>query len=229
MTAQLIPVFNGNISNETTLLCNARELHTFLKIGKRFASWITERIAEYGFIENQDYVLISHNRVIKERDGAMTASQIREPKNRGGHNRKDYHLTLDTAKELAMVERNEQGRKIRRYFIECEKKLHQPARQVKYHTLTLTDEELRSLCWLWSAAEYMRERIETIYPALRALDSTYAGSFYSMAIEYKRTLNDAKEILKKETKNIEPHPSQILGANWRTVLTRIRSENIQNT
>ncbi|EHN7207685.1 antA/AntB antirepressor family protein [Escherichia coli] len=110
MTSQLIPVFNGTIANETTLLVNARDLHTFLGVGKRFASWITERIAEYGFVENQDY---------------MIASQIREAKGRGGYNRKDYHLTLDTAKELAMVERNEKGRQIRRYFIECEKKLRQ--------------------------------------------------------------------------------------------------------
>ncbi|EFK4286734.1 TPA: antA/AntB antirepressor family protein [Escherichia coli] len=110
MNSQLIPVFNGTIANETTLFCNARDLHTFLGVGKRFASWITERIAEYGFVENQDY---------------MIASQIREAKGRGGHNRKDYHLTLDTAKELAMVERNEKGRQIRRYFIECEKKLRQ--------------------------------------------------------------------------------------------------------
>ncbi|HGW1981939.1 TPA: antA/AntB antirepressor family protein [Escherichia coli] len=108
MTTQLIPVFNGTVSNETILLCNARDLHAFLEVGKRFATWITERLSEYEFVENQDYVI---------------ASQIREAKGRGGHNRKDYHLTLDTAKELAMVERNEKGRQIRRYFIECEKKL----------------------------------------------------------------------------------------------------------
>ncbi|ENS0888660.1 antA/AntB antirepressor family protein [Escherichia coli] len=110
MTTQLIPVFNGTISNETILLCNARDLHAFLEVGKRFATWITERLSEYEFVKNQDYVI---------------ASQIREAKGRGGHNRKDYHLTLDTAKELAMVERNEKGRQIRRYFIECEKKLRE--------------------------------------------------------------------------------------------------------
>ena len=90
MTCQLIPVFNGTIANETTLLVNARDLHTFLGVGKRFASWITERIAEYGFVENQDYILLSNL-------GKQTSG-------RGGHNRKDYHLTLDTAKELAMVD-----------------------------------------------------------------------------------------------------------------------------
>ncbi|EFD9458437.1 phage antirepressor Ant, partial [Escherichia coli] len=89
MTSQLIPVFNGTIDNETTLLVNARGLHSFLGVGKRFASWITERIAEYGFVENQDYMIIS---------------QVREKIGRG-RPAKDYHLTLGTAKELAMVER----------------------------------------------------------------------------------------------------------------------------
>lgn len=106
-TAQaLIPVFSGTINNEHTLLCDARKLHAFLKVGKRFASWATERIAEYGFVENQDFVIFS---------------QIREK--RRGRPSTDYHLTLDTAKELSMVERNEQGRIIRRYFIECERRL----------------------------------------------------------------------------------------------------------
>lgn len=109
MTIQLIPVFNGTISNETALLCNARDLHTFLEVGKRFATWITERISEYQFIENQDFLIISQNREKISR----------------GRPAKDYHLTLDTAKELAMVERNEKGRQIRRYFIECEKKLRE--------------------------------------------------------------------------------------------------------
>ncbi|HAK7285370.1 TPA: phage antirepressor Ant [Salmonella enterica] len=113
MNNQLIPVFDGTINNEPTLLCNARDLHTFLGVGKRFASWITERIEQYGFVINQDYIAISQNREIGHGRGKI-----------------DYHLTLDTAKELAMVERNEKGRQIRRYFIECEKKLHQQSSTV---------------------------------------------------------------------------------------------------
>lgn len=111
MNSQLIPVFNGTIDNETILLVNARDLHSFLGVGRMFAHWVKERIAEYGFVESQDYILICQNG---------------QTKGRGGDRRsKDYHLTLDTAKELAMVERNEKGRQIRRYFIECEKKLRQ--------------------------------------------------------------------------------------------------------
>ena len=115
MTSQLIPVFNGTISNETALLVNARDLHSFLDVGKRFASWIVERIAEYGFVENQDFMIIS---------------QVREKIGRG-RPAKDYHLTLDTAKELAMVELNEKGRQVRRYFNECEKRLRQQETKVE--------------------------------------------------------------------------------------------------
>lgn len=117
MTTQLIPIFNGSISNQTLLLCDARELHSFLGVRKDFSSWIRERIADYGFIENEDFVLLT--KIGEQRIG------------RGGHNRKDYHLTLDTAKELAMVERNDKGRQIRRYFIECEKQLRQKSSEPK--------------------------------------------------------------------------------------------------
>lgn len=108
MTNQLIPVFNGTISNEPVLLCNARDLHTFLEVGKNFSNWIVDRISEYEFVANLDYIV-------------FTPNLVKTP----GRPKRDYHLTLDTAKELAMVERNEKGRQIRRYFIECEKQLHQ--------------------------------------------------------------------------------------------------------
>ncbi|EAA7570655.1 phage antirepressor Ant [Salmonella enterica subsp. enterica] len=115
MTNQLIPVFDGTINNEPVLLCDARKLHAFLEVGKMFANWIKDRLSEYQFVENQDYILVCQNGQIKGRGG--------------DRRRKDYHLTLDTAKELAMVERNEKGRQVRRYFIECEKELQKRQQQ----------------------------------------------------------------------------------------------------
>ncbi|MGT5122124.1 antA/AntB antirepressor family protein [Escherichia coli] len=116
MTSQLIPVFDGTINNEPVLLCNARDLHEFLEVRRDFSTWIKNRITEYGFAVDVDYILVHQNRGIKGRGGDRRS--------------KDYHLTLDTAKELAMVERNEKGRQIRRYFIECERKLHQQSSTV---------------------------------------------------------------------------------------------------
>lgn len=106
MTNQdLVPVFTGSLQDRTLQLCNARDLHTFLGVRRDFSTWIKERIAEYGFTEGEDYSPVLGNRS----DG------------RSGKPRTDYHLTLDMAKELAMIENNDQGRQARRYFIQCER------------------------------------------------------------------------------------------------------------
>ena len=86
---------------------SARELHNFLESKQQFANWIQNRINDYGFIENQDFEVF--NNFIKNPNG--------------GRPLKEYALTIDTAKEIAMVEGNEKGKQARRYFIECEKKL----------------------------------------------------------------------------------------------------------
>jgi len=130
MTTQLVPVFAGEIAGTQIQLVDARPLHQFLEVGKRFATWITGRIAEYGFQENQDYIAISQKREIGH-----------------GRGRTEYHITLDMAKELAMVERNEKGREVRRYFIECERRLLQPQNALKSlasPTLTASDQQTLS-------------------------------------------------------------------------------------
>ncbi|ENB8498349.1 antA/AntB antirepressor family protein [Escherichia albertii] len=184
MTSQLIPVFNSTIANETALLCNARDLHAFLGVKKVFAAWITNRISEYEFIENQDYILLSNL-------GKQTSG-------RGGHNRKDYHLTLDTAKELAMVERNEKGRQIRRYFIECEKKLRsmQPAQQ-------FTDEEIILLCYMQVQMENAQDICKRLYPIMKELNSSYASKLYDIAFETFYAVTKNRDVLLREATRLD--------------------------
>ncbi|HDY3254356.1 TPA: antA/AntB antirepressor family protein [Salmonella enterica] len=212
MATQLIPVFNGTISNEAVLLCNARDLHKFLEVGKRFASWITERLTEYKFVENQDYILVSQNWEIKGRGGDRRS--------------KDYHLTLDTAKELAMVERNEKGRQIRRYFIECEKQLRQqsqqpvPAPKPLIHTITLTDEELCDMCWLWKISDNMQQAAKKIYPGLLELGSEHTGVCRDAAYESVATIKRVRSALLRITTQVEFAPE--LSPNWRRILPQLR-------
>lgn len=104
----LIPVFVGALGAESAQLVDARSLHRFLAVDARFNDWVTRRIAEYSFQDGEDfYSFLS--------------------KSSGGRPSREYHITLDMAKELSMVERNEKGRQARRYFIECEKRLHELA------------------------------------------------------------------------------------------------------
>lgn len=106
---ELIQLEERQIGDGAIQTVNARELHAFLGVGKNFSNWVNDRIKQYGFVENQDFVC-SPILVSKERSG------------RGGSNRKEYAISLDMAKELAMVERNDKGKQARLYFIECERR-----------------------------------------------------------------------------------------------------------
>lgn len=105
----LITIQQQPIGTNLVQTVNARELHAFLGSSQEFSNWIKARIAKYDFIENQDFVCLT---VLSGKEG------------RGGHNAKDYLLTLDMAKELSMVERTPKGKEARQYFIECERQLH---------------------------------------------------------------------------------------------------------
>lgn len=108
---------------------NARELHQKLGSKQRFADWIKNRIEKYGFVENQDYEVfhkIMKNSNDVEYQDFEVFHKIMENSN-GGRSRIEYALSLDMAKELCMIENNEQGRLFRKYFIEVEK-----AARVKY-------------------------------------------------------------------------------------------------
>lgn len=114
----ILPIASRIISGNPTETVHARKLHEFLQVGRVFNAWIKSRIGQYGFIENEDYILT---------------------KSRTGHRKNviafDYFITLDMAKELAMVERNEKGREARRYFIECEARLKTELKEKLQNTL----------------------------------------------------------------------------------------------
>src|SRR5665648_406774 len=98
----LVPIYKG----EGGKVVDARELHEFLEVEDKFATWISRRIEKYGFIDSEDYTTFSQN----------------GDKPTGGRPSIEYALTINTAKEIAMVENNEQGRIVRKYFIEVANK-----------------------------------------------------------------------------------------------------------
>jgi phage anti-repressor protein len=94
---RLLPIQTTALDQDAIPTVNARDLHAFLDVRKAFAAWIQDRIAKFGFVQNQDLVIDFPN--LENQNG------------RGGDRRtKEYHLTLDMARELAMVERSERPR-----------------------------------------------------------------------------------------------------------------------
>jgi anti-repressor protein len=85
---------------------DARSLHEVLESKQQFTDWIKNRIEKYDFEEGKSYFINLCNRS----DGLS------------GKPRQEYLLTISTAKEIAMVENSEMGRKIRLYFIQIEQR-----------------------------------------------------------------------------------------------------------
>jgi phage anti-repressor protein len=103
-----LPISSGTIGNLTQLTVDARALHCALEVKRDFSTWIKARVTKYGFVEGEDY----------EKSSMITDSPIR-----GSQAAIEYRLSVNMGKELAMVENNERGRMVRRYFIECERRL----------------------------------------------------------------------------------------------------------
>lgn len=108
VSAISIPTTQGKLDGDKQPLVNARDLHDFLGVGRDFSNWIKSRISEYQFTANLDYVEFT--------------PKLAKTSFFGGRPKTEYHISLDMAKELAMVERNAKGRQARRYFIAMEKR-----------------------------------------------------------------------------------------------------------
>lgn len=133
-------------------MVDARDLHAAVGSDQRFTDWMRNRIEEYGFVEGVDFLL---HKVMRQKNGQ-----------RGGHNRLDYTLSLDMAKEIAMVERSEAGRQARRYFIECERRLSASAdTQPDTKSESQEDREISTLCHLI--------RTRALYWATKKLNMIY--------------------------------------------------------
>ena len=196
--SNLIPVFSGLIQNQQVQLCNARSLHAFLESKQQYSHWIKDRIADYGFQQNEDYLIVTERT--------------------NGRPRKEYHITLDMGKELGMVERNERGRQIRKYFIECERRATQPKQIAlpapeKKFTFEFTEYELQQLIWLWFAFKRGVGTFQHIEKAFKALGSNMSGQIYGQAYEYLSVLRSTNRILNRITKEFEIDPM----TNWRAL------------
>ena len=90
---------------------NARDLWTFVESKQQFTDWLFNRLDKYHFVAEEDYLI---HKVMKQINGK--SDSVRSVIS------VEYYLTIDTAKQLAMVENNDKGREIRKYFIECERR-----------------------------------------------------------------------------------------------------------
>ncbi|KRM63844.1 Anti-repressor [Lacticaseibacillus paracasei subsp. paracasei ATCC 25302 = DSM 5622 = JCM 8130] len=93
--------------DDGTIAVSGRELHDFLEVDTPYTQWF-DRMIDYGFTENTDFKGLSQ----------------KSEKPIGGRPRIEHVMTLDMAKEVAMIQRTDRGKQARQYFIEIDKQAH---------------------------------------------------------------------------------------------------------
>ncbi|EGF17690.1 phage antirepressor protein, partial [Haemophilus aegyptius ATCC 11116] len=124
MTNFSIKAFNGSIQNQSVQLINARELHESLKVKTKFQDWINRRLLNGYFRKDVDFLNVLRFENVKT--GLLGSREVEI---------KDYHLTLDTAKHLCLMENTEIGYQIRQQFIDNDNKARAELARLKQHLI----------------------------------------------------------------------------------------------
>lgn len=103
---ELVPVYETGTGEKVVY---GTELHEVLGVKSPYREWSARRFKDCDVLEDEDYTSVEISTVS------------------GGTPKKEHIIKLDTAKEMAMLERNEKGKEVRKYFIAIEKKYKQTA------------------------------------------------------------------------------------------------------
>lgn len=105
---ELVPVYETSTGEKVVY---GSELYAILEVKSNYRDWSKNRLNDCEAVENEDYESFAKNLA------------------KGGRPQIDHIIKLDTAKEMAMLERNEKGKQVRRYFIQIEKKYREQAQK----------------------------------------------------------------------------------------------------
>lgn len=153
---------------------SGRELHEKLEIKTPYTQWF-ERMAEYGFVENEDYIGLSQ--------------KCEKPS--GGRPSVDHQMTIEMAKQICMIQRTDAGRRYREYFLEIERKWNDP-QMVMARSLIYANKQLEILSGQLDAAnariEEANAQIEEAKPKVLFADAVKASKTSIMVGELAKLL-----------------------------------------
>ena len=121
-------LINITLNENHEPVVSGRQLHETLGVKTRYNDWFN-RMTEFGFTENEDYLAITQKRVTAQ--GNAT-------------NQTDHILKLDMAKEIAMIQRTDKGKEVRQYFIQVEKDFNSPEK-IMARALLMADKKVHKL------------------------------------------------------------------------------------
>lgn len=160
-------------------IVSARDLYSFLEVKTDFTDWC-KRMFEYGFIENQDFNFLKFEEVRFEGKRQVKRDVI------------DYALTLDCAKEIAMLQRSDKGKQARQYFIECEKQLNKPKSMAEISLM-----HAQMLVNIEREQQAQAEKIKMIEAKVSSINTEYfslSGYFVFMHKKWNLSNEEAQKI-----------------------------------
>ena len=155
----LIPLHEEHDGSVAVL---GRDLHEFLEINTPYKQWF-DRMSEYGFEENQDYGAIAQKCVTAQGNSFTQTEHV---------------MTLDMAKEISMIQRNEKGKQARQYFIQIEKAWNSPEMIMK-RALQIADRKIIDL----------QERVQQDKPKVIFADAVAASHTSILVGDLAKLLN----------------------------------------
>lgn len=178
----LIPV---NVTKNDEQYVSGRDLHMFLEISTPYTMWFN-RMCEYGFVENVDY-MTDHKKVIRADGKVMPQTQL------------EHNLTIEMAKQLCMLARNEKGREAREYFIEVEKEWNSPekvmSRALKIANNVINEQKVIIAQQEQQIAEFqpVRDYVDEILSSTSTLTTTQVAADYDLSARaLNKILHEAK-------------------------------------
>ena len=114
-------LINVTLNENHEPVVSARQLHETLEVKTEYKKWF-KRMAEYGFAENEDYLRVTQ----------------KCPTLGGLQDMTDHVIKLDMAKEIAMIQRTDKGKEVRKYFIQVEKDFNSPEKIMSKAVLMAT-------------------------------------------------------------------------------------------
>ncbi len=154
-------LINITLNENHEPVVSGRQLHETLGVKTRYNDWFN-RMTEFGFTENEDYLAITQKRVTAQ--GNAT-------------NQTDHIIKLDMAKEIAMIQRTDKGKEVRTYFIQVEKDFNSPEK-IMARALLMADKKVHKL----------EAQIEADRPKVLFADAVSASKSSCLIGELAKTL-----------------------------------------
>lgn len=117
-------LINITLNDNHEPVVSGRQLHEALEVKTPYDKWFP-RMTGYGFTENEDF--------------STFLSQ-----STGGRRATDHVINLDMAKEIAMIQRTDKGKEVRKYFIQVEKDFNSPEK-IMARALLMADKKIKLL------------------------------------------------------------------------------------